>query len=76
MNPFEKIVGYSVIRKELERIADTLKNPDRYARLGVSAPRGLLLYGPPGVGKTLMASCLLEAWKSLCTQAPSQAAGK
>ncbi len=61
MNPFDKIIGYESIRKELERTADALKNVEYYARLGVSAPRGLLLYGEPGVGKTLMASCLMEA---------------
>ncbi len=61
MNPFDKIIGYESIRKELERTADALKNAAYYARLGVSAPRGLLLYGEPGVGKTLMASCLMEA---------------
>ena len=61
MNPFDKIIGYEAIRKELERTADALKNAAYYARLGVSAPRGLLLYGEPGVGKTLMASCLMEA---------------
>lgn len=61
MNSFDKIIGYKAIRKELERTADALKNAEYYAWLGVSAPRGLLLYGEPGVGKTLMASCLMEA---------------
>lgn len=61
MNEFDKIIGYSAVKKELEQIADVLKNGDVYARLGVSAPKGLLLHGEPGVGKTLMASCLIEA---------------
>ena len=61
MNPFDKIIGYEAIRRELERTADALKDAENYTRLGVSAPRGLLLYGEPGVGKTLMASCLMEA---------------
>ena len=61
MNPFDRIIGYESIRKELERTADALKNTEIYSRLGVSAPRGLLLYGNPGVGKTLMASCLIDA---------------
>ena len=60
-NPFEKIIGYEPIRKELERTADALKNTEKYARLGTSAPKGLLLHGEPGVGKTLMATCLIEA---------------
>ncbi|MBP5245900.1 MAG: AAA family ATPase [Clostridia bacterium] len=60
-NPFDKIIGYKSIRKELERTADALKNTEKYARLGTSAPKGLLLHGEPGVGKTLMATCLIEA---------------
>ena len=61
MNPFDKIIGYESIRKELERTADALKNPEYYSRIGVSAPCGLMLYGEPGLGKTLMAECLIEA---------------
>ena len=41
-NPFDKIIGYESIRKELERTADALKNTEKYARLGTSAPKGLL----------------------------------
>ena len=61
MSPFDRIIGYRSIRKELERTADALKNTEKYSRLGASAPRGLLLWGDPGVGKTLMAVCLIEA---------------
>lgn len=60
-NAFDKIIGYTAIKKELEQIADILKNGDVYKALGVSAPKGLLLHGVPGVGKSLMASCLIEA---------------
>ncbi len=60
MNAFDKIIGYSAIKRELRQISDTLKNKDVYARLGVSAPKGLLLYGEPGVGKSLMASAVIE----------------
>lgn len=60
MNAFDKIIGYSAIKKELRQISDTLKNKDIYAGLGVSAPKGLLLYGEPGVGKSLMASAIIE----------------
>ena len=60
MNKFDQIIGYAAVKKELRQIADTLKNKDTYDKLGVSAPRGLLLYGDPGVGKSLMASAIIE----------------
>lgn len=60
MNAFDKIIGYNSIKNELRQISDTLKNRDSYDRLGVKAPRGLLLYGDPGVGKSLMASAVIE----------------
>lgn len=60
MNAFDKIIGYSSLKKELMQISDTLKNRQFYDKLGVSAPRGLLLYGEPGMGKSLMASAVIE----------------
>ena len=60
MNAFDKIIGYSSIKRDLMQISDTLKNPEAYDKLGVSAPRGLLLYGEPGVGKSLMANAVIE----------------
>jgi len=60
MSKFDKIIGYSAVKKELKQIADTLKNREVYAKLGVCSPRGLLLYGEPGVGKSLMASAVIE----------------
>lgn len=61
MKEFEKIIGYGDIKRELEQIADVLRNPEVYRALGVTQPHGLLLYGEPGVGKTLMAKALIEA---------------
>ena len=61
MSKFDMIIGYSAVKKELRQIADILKNREVYEKLGVSAPRGLLLYGEPGVGKSLMASAVIEA---------------
>ena len=61
MKEFEKIIGYEGIKKELIKISDVLKNNEAYKKLGVTAPRGLMLHGEPGVGKTLMASALIEA---------------
>ena len=60
MSKFDEIIGYSGVKRELRQIADTLKNHEVYNRLGVSAPRGLLLYGKPGVGKSLMAGAVIE----------------
>lgn len=61
MSKFDMIIGYTATKKELKQIADTLRNRDVYDKLGVSAPRGLLLHGQPGVGKSLMASAIIEA---------------
>lgn len=61
MKEFDKIIGYSSIKKELEQIVDILKNREVYDNLGVTLPKGLLLYGVPGVGKSLMAQSLIEA---------------
>ena len=60
MKAIDKIIGYAGIKKELRQISDTLKNDEVYKRLGVSAPRGLLLHGEPGVGKSLMATAVIE----------------
>ena len=60
MKAIDKIIGYSGIKGELKQISDTLKNNEIYKKLGVSAPRGLLLFGAPGVGKSLMASAVIE----------------
>lgn len=60
MNAFDKIIGYEHIKKELQQISDTLKNREAYEKLGVHAPRGLLLYGEPGVGKSSMASAVVK----------------
>ena len=60
MNAFNNIIGYESIKQELVQIADTLKNREVYEALGASSPRGLMLYGKPGVGKTTMADALIK----------------
>ena len=60
MSAFDKVIGYENEKEELFQLCDMAKNPEKYAALGVKLPRGILLYGVPGVGKTLMASALIE----------------
>ncbi len=57
---FNKIIGYEPIKRELDQVCDVLKHPEKYQRLGVKSPSGLILHGKPGLGKTLMAECLIK----------------
>lgn len=61
MGAFDQIIGYTAVKQMLERTADVLAHPDAYRPLGTRPPRAMLLYGEPGVGKTLMARCLIKA---------------
>ena len=63
MKEFDKIIGYEPVKKELKRICDILVNPEKYKKFGVKASQGLLIYGEPGVGKSLMADCFMKATK-------------
>ena len=61
MEFINSIIGYKAIKLELSRILDQLVSPEKYAALGVTEPHGLLLHGVPGVGKSTMAQCMVEA---------------
>ncbi len=65
---FDKIIGYQKEKDELMRICDVLKRRAEYEKMGVQAPRGLMLEGDPGVGKTLMAMCLIEEVGGFCVE--------
>ena len=52
---FKDVAGINGVKEELEEIVDFLNNPKKYTKYGVSLPKGVLLVGPPGVGKTLVA---------------------
>ena len=52
---FDDVAGIDEAENELVELVDFLKNPARYAKLGARIPRGVLLYGLPGTGKTLLA---------------------
>ncbi len=52
---FQDVAGIDEAENELVEIVDFLKNPRKYTRLGGTAPKGVLLIGAPGTGKTLLA---------------------
>ncbi len=52
---FKDVAGIDEAKEELSEIVDFLKNSDKYVRLGGRIPRGVLLSGAPGTGKTLLA---------------------
>jgi len=52
---FSDVAGIKNVKAELEEIVDFLNKPERYLKHGVKLPKGVLLVGPPGVGKTLIA---------------------
>lgn len=52
---FEDVAGCDEVKEELQEIIDFLKNPEKYTKLGAKIPKGVLLFGSPGTGKTLIA---------------------
>ena len=52
---FADVAGQKEAKNELEEVVDFLKSPDKYVKMGARIPKGVLLVGMPGTGKTLMA---------------------
>lgn len=52
---FDDVAGCENEKRELQEVVDFLKNPEKYSRLGGKIPRGVILSGPSGVGKTELA---------------------
>src|SRR4030042_3380708 len=55
---FSDVGGVGEAKKELEEIVDFLRHPKKYSRLGARTPKGVLLVGPSGTGKTLLARAI------------------
>jgi cell division protease FtsH len=51
---FKDVAGLDNAKRELMEVVDFLRSPDKYQALGAELPKGILLVGPPGVGKTLL----------------------
>lgn len=55
---FADVAGEDEAKENLTEIVDYLHNPDKYKEIGASMPKGILLVGPPGTGKTMLAKAI------------------
>ena len=60
MKSFENIIGYEKVKNELYQVIDMFKNKEMYKKIGANLPRGVIIYGDPGLGKTMLAEAFIK----------------
>ena len=73
---FSNVAGLVEEKEELEEVVDFLKNPQKYTSVGARIPKGLLLVGPPGTGKTTLAKVIAHTTSAEFLQINATSAGK
>lgn len=57
---FSDVIGIDEIKEEVSEIVDFLKHPEKFEEVGATMPKGMILYGEPGTGKTMLAKALAK----------------
>ena len=61
---FNDVAGLEEVKEELFEIVDFMKSPDKYKKMGAKIPKGVLFYGPPGLGKTTISTIIANEMHS------------